>query len=54
MEKNPFAPKQNRTPSHFRSLASFLARRPENVDFKLYDWLRTLEMVDLMPLYTSQ
>jgi len=47
MEKNLFAPKQNLTPSHFRSLASFLARRPENADFKLYDWLRTLEMVDL-------
>lgn len=47
MDKNSLTPKQNRIPSHFKSLASFLARHPENVDFKLYDWLRTLEMEDL-------
>jgi hypothetical protein len=47
METNSLATKQNRIPSHFKSLASFLAQRPESVDFKLYDWLRTLEMEDL-------
>lgn len=47
MEKKLVTAKQNRILSHFKSLAIFLARCPENVDFKLYDWLRTLEMEDL-------
>lgn len=44
MKKNPLASKQQRIPSHFKSLADYLKQCPENVDFRLYDWVRTLEL----------
>lgn len=43
-EKNPLASKQQQIPSHFKSLADYLKQCPENVDFKLYYWVRTLEL----------
>lgn len=47
MDTKPVTPQQKRIPSHFKSLASYLKQRPDNVNFKLYDWLRTLELEDL-------
>jgi hypothetical protein len=47
MEKKPLTSQSTRIPSHFKSLASYLQQCPANVDFKLYDWLRTLALEDL-------
>lgn len=44
MNKIPLISKQQRLPSHFKSLSAHLKQCPENVDFRLYDWLRTLEL----------
>lgn len=41
----------NKKQSHLKSLASYLKQHPENVDFKLYDWLRTLNNGDLVRVY---
>jgi len=49
MEKNQRLP--NKKHSHLKSLASYLKQHPENVDFKLYDWLRTLNNGDLVRVY---
>lgn len=51
MEKKPLTKLQKRTPSHFKSLASYLKRHPNNVDFKIYDWLSTLETAQLARIY---
>lgn len=51
MEKKPLPKLQKQTPSHFKSLASYLKRHPDNVDFKLYDWLSTLETAQLAQIY---
>lgn len=47
MEKKPLDKLQKRTTSHFKSLALYLKKQPEPLDFKLSDWLRTLELEDL-------
>lgn len=49
MEKNLCQP--NKKHSHLKSLATYLKTHPENVDFKLYDWLRTLKTSELVRIY---
>jgi hypothetical protein len=47
MEKYRHTPLRKRTTSHLKSLALYLKQQPKPLDFKLSDWLRTLELEDL-------
>lgn len=51
MKKKSLTTLQKRTPSHLKSLASYLKRHPKHVNFKLYDWLSTLETAQLARIY---
>jgi hypothetical protein len=47
MKKLPVTSSPNRIRSHFNSIATYLKQHAENTDFRVCDWLRTVDLEDL-------